>query len=629
MTPVLDLRGLPPVFVLSAHLAVHDLHELEDRLTVRGAQITYHVAEAKLVIGKVATKRRAVMELRSRSLYTDDVTPSSDATGPPTKKRKTGHLAKNPEGPEVVEIPDESPAEGEGDAAAGAMFLADELQGNTVKVIRMEWLDDSSNAGKLLPLRNYLVYEGRPVPEPSSPTAPTLSRQTQPPSIHKLSSVPASKFATGQSILERAKADTYPNTASSQGTSHSTPVNRGVRFSGSRTSQSSSSSKLALLQQTTSDYEDEPSSDIPPPPDWVAQGIKYACQRPTPANPPNTAFIAQLKSIRLTRTLTGDEVGVRAYSTAIAALAAYPYALTHAKEILRLPGCDAKIANLWIEWKNSPTGTVAAVASAETDEDLQILRLFHNIWGVGAATAREFLHDRNWRTLDDIVAHGWATLSRVQQIGVKHYDELLAGIPRAEASRIAATVRRHAALVRDGRVEVAVAGGCRRGKEAAGDVDLVVSHRDLAATDGLAVDLVQSLEREGWVTHTLLLSLRNSARGQAVLPFRGDGAGAGTGFDSLDKALVVWRDPAWSGGGERNPNVHRRVDIIRDLRRYAKNVKGWKFDSSGVRDRRTGEVVLLEGEEGVGEGLGWEDAEKKVFEGLGLEWIRPEERCTG
>ncbi|EOD52666.1 putative mfs monocarboxylate transporter protein [Neofusicoccum parvum UCRNP2] len=358
---VRKISGSSPNTVKSNRINLdHECKWMSTILTVHGAQITYHVAEAKLVIGKVATKRRAVMELRSRSLYTDDVTPSSDATGPPTKKRKTGHLDKNPE-------------------------------------------------------------------------------------------------------------------ASSQGTSHSTPVNKGVRLSGSRTGQSSSSSKLALLQQTTSDYEDEPSSDIPPPPDWVAQGIKYACQRSTPANPPNAAFIAQLKSIRLTRTLTGDEVGVRAYSTAIAALAAYPYALTHAKEILRLPGCDAKIANLWIEWKNSPTGTITAVASAETDEDLQILRLFHNIWGVGAATAREFLHDRNWRTLDDIVAHGWATLSRVQQIGVKHYDELLAGIPRAEASRIAATVRRHAALVRDGRVEVAVAGGCRRGKEAAGDVDLVVA----------------------------------------------------------------------------------------------------------------------------------------------------------
>ena len=40
-------------------------------------------------------------------------------------------------------------------------------------------------------------------------------------------------------------------------------------------------------------------------------------------------------------------------------------------------------------------------------------------------------------------------------------------------------------------------------------------------------------------------------------------------------------------------------------------------------------VMHLEGEDGVGEGLGMEDAEKKVFEGLGLKYREPWERCTG
>ena len=73
----------------------------------------------------------------------------------------------------------------------------------------------------------------------------------------------------------------------------------------------------------------------------------------------------------------------------------------------------------------------------------------------------------------------------------------------------------------------------------------------------------------------------------------------------------------WSGG----------TTFQRDLRRYAKAVKGWKFDSSGVRSRSTGEVVVLEGENGI-EGSP-EEAERRVFEGLGLEWRPPEERCTG
>jgi len=392
---------------------------------------------------------------------------------------------------------------------------------------------------------------------------------------------------------------------------------------------------------------------MPEPPDWVKKGLKYACQRSTPPNPPNNDFIEQLKSIRLGRILTEDEVGVRAYSTAIAAIAAYPYKLRAAKEILSLPGCDVKIANLWIEWSENDEH-IEAVTQLENDETMKVLRLFYNIWGVGATTAREF-YDRGWRDLDDVVEYGWSTLSRVQQIGVKYYDEFQQGIPRTEVEAIRDKILEHARRVRDERVEVLVVGGYRRGKEESGDVDVIVSHRELDATANLVTDIVASLETEGWVTHTLLLSLHSTARGQATLPFRG-GVRGGHGFDTLDKALVVWQDPVWSTREQdlaadaraKNPNVHRRVDIIispwrtvgcavcgwsggttfqRDLRRYVRHVHGWKFDSSGVRDRSSGRVIPLEGPNGVQGSM--VDAEKMVFKGMGLEWKDPTERWTG
>ncbi|KAK8160660.1 hypothetical protein BKA80DRAFT_275652 [Phyllosticta citrichinensis] len=286
---------------------------------------------------------------------------------------------------------------------------------------------------------------------------------------------------------------------------------------------------------------------------------------------------------------------------------------------------------------------------------MKVLRLFHGIWGVGATTARNFLLDRGWCEIDDVIEHGWSTLSRVQQIGVKYYDEFQEPVPHPEVESIAATVRRHAVRLRGEGVEIALVGGYRRGKADPGDVDVLVSHRQLECTQDLVTDLVASLEEEGWITHTLLLSTANSTRGQVTLPFINTGSAAG-GFDSLDKALVVWQDPQWetretdlaANPKAKNPNPHRRVDIIvspwrtmgcavlgwtgdttfeRDLRRYVKNEKGWKFDSSGVRDRQTGQVVLLEGPDGV-EGS-WADAERKVFEALGLEWREPWERCTG
>src|SRR5699024_7253016 len=145
------------------------------------------------------------------------------------------------------------------------------------------------------------------------------------------------------------------------------------------------------------------------------------------------------------------------------------------------------------------------------------------------------------------------------------------------------TVYRHANLVRpdadyDGRgIECVIVGGYRRGKQVSGDVDLVLSHRDETATKNLVVDIVSSLESEGWITHTLALHLTTSTRDQPTLPYRGDSeSDPRRHFDSLDKALVVWQDPHFDDHHtspstsqthhdrrrKRNPNPHRRVDII-------------------------------------------------------------------
>lgn len=130
------------------------------------------------------------------------------------------------------------------------------------------------------------------------------------------------------------------------------------------------------------------------------------------------------------------------------------------------------------------------------------------------------------------------------------------------------------------------------------------------------------------------------------------GVSARSGFDTLDKALVVWQDPNSEATADapKNPNPHRRVDILispwktvgcavlgwtsettfqRDLRRYCKVEKGLKLDSSGIRSRQAPyEWVDLE-DGGRGKAKTMEEAERRVFEGLGLEWRSPEERCTG
>lgn len=116
-----------------------------------------------------------------------------------------------------------------------------------------------------------------------------------------------------------------------------------------------------------------------------------------------------------------DQIGVRAYSSSIAALKAYPHKILNSSVISKLPGCGPKIASLHKEFTRS--GTLDEYVHLQNSTEFQILKLFWGVWGCGAKTAREWYFDRGWRSLDDIIEAGWDILSRVQQIGIKYYEE--------------------------------------------------------------------------------------------------------------------------------------------------------------------------------------------------------------
>ncbi|KAI4848102.1 Nucleotidyltransferase [Aureobasidium sp. EXF-8845] len=636
----LQLSSLPPIFVSESHLDTCELHELEDNVVETGGPLSYDLKEANIVLTKAERKRRIQLDLRSKGCYTEEVlivkdVDTLDATSeqPDVKKQKLSQPGIS--GKDTAEDSTMHDVSTESDTEDETTPIKPYFSNPYIKVLKLQWFFDCRKQGTVLPIEPYLLYQGRRIEKPADVKTPT-----------KGSSL-ANQSKTPQSILERARADVETNISSPVQQRSSRKLGQ---IGGGRVSapfQPTPHTKRAqLLHQTTSEHDLGQSSDMPELPPWVQNDVKYACQRSTPPNPPNALFIAELEKIKLARLLTGDEIGVRAYSTSIASLAAYPHKLSTAREILRLPGCDAKIANLWVEYKNY--NKIEEAEKAENDPELKVQRLFYNIWGVGATTARDFYKEKGWRDLDDVVEYGWSTLTRVQQIGVKFYDEFLLPIPRPEVEDIASIIHRHAVKVRDKGMQSLVVGGYRRGKENCGDVDIILSHPDEDKTLNIITDIVASLEEEGWITHTLLISTTTSNRSQETLPLNSSSA-HGHGFDSLDKALVVWQDTKFESGlsdpKKKNPNPHRRVDIIiapwktvgcavmgwsggttfqRDLRRYVRQTYNYKFDSSGVRDRRTGDVVDVDGKADT-----MEQAEKNAFGALGLEYREPWERCTG
>ncbi|KAK7885411.1 hypothetical protein LTR67_010589 [Exophiala xenobiotica] len=705
------LNAAPPIYVLPSHLLSEDLHETEDLIFSLGGSLTYDPKEARIFLGKVGHKKRAAFDLRAKGVWTEESAlpeveveqgsnngEAEEEDGPPRKRVKTGWIERDVKaetrGGEGRKSSTSSTASSDRSTSTNSpppQQVSWPDLANHIVVLKLGWLESCINQGRVVPYKPYIVYSAKlisnPAGEPSSsPNAPSKTTRVKPDPEPSSASSSRPKPNTATSILERAKAEAA--TLPSSTTSH--PVRR--RY-GHQYSQPKHPPKLH--RTTTSEFEDLANNPLPPLPEWaMGPHAHYSCCRSTPMHPRNAAFIAQLSKIKEARLLTLDDIGVRAYSTSIASLCAYEHHIRHPEEITRLPGCEAKIATLWSEWYHSADTDgeryIQTVRDLDSDPDLQHLRLFWNIWGVGPETARKFYFERGWKDLDDVVEFGWSTLSRVQQIGVKFYDQFISKIPRAEVESISDVILRHARLVLGVKpsqhnttedVECIIVGGYRRGKLECGDVDVVLSHRDENKTKDLVIDVVRSLEREGWITHTLTLNTTTSDRGQATLPYHG--SHRGHGFDSLDKALCVWQDPHFDaptpapleGEGNvnvKNPNIHRRVDIIisswrtvgcavlgwsggttfqRDIRQFVAKTRGLKFDSSGVRDRSNGLVLDFEaGRPKTREALEavfrgkppvakagdewddkdtWQDRERRLMDGLGFGYRPPHERCTG
>lgn len=603
---------LPVVYLLPTHLAPDELHDLEAKIPT----LTYDINEADVVVGKINRKERALFELRARKLVTEEIPPEDLV---PTHEKEWRAAV-------TIDTDSDTASDGnEEDHAAPSSRTASPGPPDTIRVVKLAWLTESLHKGTVLPLEEYLVYAGR------KPSALKPKRSSPPP--------PTPATPKAEDILLRAKLDgaSIPEPRQYGNSSQTSSWRR------NREHHDHPVKPPPLLVQSTTEHD----IDLHLPPIPPCLHTTYSCQRSTPMHPPNEPFIKELMKIRTTRTLLGDKIGIRAYSSSIASLSAYPYTLSSVQEVARLPGCGMKIALLYQEWKDN--GALREVTDAESDPELTVLRLFYEIWGCGDTTARQF-YNKGWRDLDDVIEYGWNTLARVQQIGVKYYDEFLLKIPRDEVASIADVVLQHANKIHPG-FQLVVVGGYRRGKTENGDVDMVLSHPDEKVTSGFVERVVVALEESEYITHTLTLSTKNSERGQQPVAWKGNERKGGTGFDTLDKALVVWQDPNWEKreGLKKNPNPHRRVDIIispwktagcavlgwtsgttfqRDLRRYCKKEKGLKFDSSGIRSRVDGAWVDLESRGGQ-PAPDMLTAEKRVFEGLGLEWREPEERCTG
>jgi DNA polymerase IV len=276
----------PAIYLLPTHIDPDKLPELQSQIPT----LTYDINEAEVVLGKISRRERAIFELRRRDIATTEVASNANDTSQPSPKRRM--LENSRRAPEA-----RADTDGGWTTRASAELQVNNKPGvgeSVVQVVNLAWFTDSVSRGVVLPVDTYLVYQGNKQPPSGQDTyAPNAS-----------------------DILRRANNDgenALPH--------HGQPSHHGHVSTAGHVRTSPSTKRSGLARETTS--EDDLDSKLPPIPKYLR--TNYSCERPTPSNPPNEAFIEQLKKIRTTRALRGDKTGIRAYSTSIAALAAYPH----------------------------------------------------------------------------------------------------------------------------------------------------------------------------------------------------------------------------------------------------------------------------------------------------------------
>ncbi|KAF9268570.1 Nucleotidyltransferase [Marasmius fiardii PR-910] len=370
---------------------------------------------------------------------------------------------------------------------------------------------------------------------------------------------------------------------------------------------------------------------------------RYACIRHSLLVCVNQKLVDQLSVLRRQRELEGWQIRALSYERTIAALKAYPHVITEDRlaEVAQIPFLGEKSMTKIKEFLRK--GKISEYTTILVNERYLTLSAFTSIYGIGPSTARN-LYSMNFRTLNDLdryygvnpdpeasteeklatVPHPHDRKLNLPQVTIlvslalRH--DLAETIPRHEVEEMRDVVMAELDQIKPGCVST-ITGGYRRGKPESNDVDIVISHRDLKTgrghVIGLCAELVQVLYSKGVVTHVMHLS-----------SFHKHNALRTTHWDSLEKALTIFILP---DDGKCTRRIHRRLDLIfavpevywsavtgwtgskmfeRDLRLWAKEEKGMKFDSSGITRRHDSKPYFPK-------------SEREVFKILGLDWVDP------
>lgn len=270
------------------------------------------------------------------------------------------------------------------------------------------------------------------------------------------------------------------------------------------------------------------------------------------------------------------------------------------------------------------TGGLAAAERAKRAHHLEAYDAFLKVYGVGPAKARSLVDairelgslgheagdagDAGDSGLDSITALRAAAaadpklLTKAQQLGLQHYEDLLERIPRTEMNRHARVIA--TAAVACGIEEHAIVGSYRRGAPTSGDIDVLLKSDDPEDLQ----EFVEGLAEAGYIVGSLAFGEKKFMGLCCV------GAG-GRPVRRLDVLLTPPAEFPFAllyFTGSDQFNIQMRKHAL---------TRGYSLNEHGLTRVGMGGAVEV--------APATFESEGSIFAFLGLEWKTPAERAAG
>ncbi|CBX92601.1 hypothetical protein IAQ61_006010 [Plenodomus lingam] len=306
------------------------------------------------------------------------------------------------------------------------------------------------------------------------------------------------------------------------------------------------------------------------------------------------------------------------YRKCIATLKKQSIKITTAKQAIALPTIGHRLADKIEEIVL--TDCLRKLDYTRNDPLDTVLRLFLGVYGAGLVQANKWIQAGH-RTLADLESK--AKLTPCQKIGLQHYADFNARIPRAEVEAHANHVRSALRNINPD-YEAITMGSYRRGAADSGDVDIIITCPDTPLST-IHSTVFDNLIPHLFTTHFLKASLAASnshSHSHSTTPSGSKWHGA-----SCLPGSHIWRridlllvpEPEMGAAliyFTGNDVFNRSVRLLARKRGMRLNQRGLFRDvERGLGGQRLNEGVLVEGR-----------CERRIFEVLGVPWREPGER---